>query len=293
MRTDRLTPAVVGVTLGLLVTLTGALPAAAQGGGTLDRVRKAGVLTVGYRESARPFSFKDDQGQPAGYAVDLCRRIGAAVQQALRLPKLDLRFVPVTAATRVEAVARGTVDIECGSTTMSLSRQEQVDFTNMTFVDGATLLVVDGLGIRNITDLKGKRVAVIPTTTTAPALEGVLQRAKVETTVVPVKTHEEGLAALERGAADAYASDRTILVGIGRRAANPERYALADEMFSYEPHGFMVRRGDSAFRLVANRALAALYRSGDIGEIYEKWFGEIGRPGPALRAMYLLNALPE
>jgi ABC-type amino acid transport substrate-binding protein len=279
--------------IGLLVTLTGVLPAAAQGGGTLDRVRKAGVLTVGYRESAPPFSFKDDKGQPAGYAVDLCRRIGAAVQQALKLPKLDLRFVPVTSANRVEAVAKGTVDIECGSTTMSLSRQEQVDFTNMTFVDGATMLVVDGLGIRNITDLKGKRVAVIPTTTTAPALEGVLQRAKVETTIVPVKTHEEGLAALEGGKADAYASDRTILIGIGRRAAKPERYALADEMFSYEPHGFMVRRGDSAFRLVANRALAALYRTGDIGEIYEKWFGDIGRPGPALRAMYLLNALPE
>jgi ABC-type amino acid transport substrate-binding protein len=223
----------------------------------------------------------------------MCRQIAAGVQKSLGLGKLDLRFVPVTAANRVEAVAKGTVDIECGSTTMSLSRQEQVDFTYQTFVDGGSLLVVDGLGIRAVPDLKGKRVAVIPGTTTAPALEAVLQRAQIKTTVVPVKTHEEGLAALEKGTADAYASDRTILIGIGRRAAKPERYALADEIFSYEPHGFMVRRDDSAFRLVANRAIAGLYRSGDIVEIYRKWFGDMGAPGTALRAMYLLNGLPE
>jgi glutamate/aspartate transport system substrate-binding protein len=176
---------------------------------------------------------------------------------------------------------------------MSFSRQEQVDFTSMTFVDGGSLLVVDGLNIRTVPDLRGKRVAVIPSTTTAPALEGALQRSRTQATIVPVKTHEEGLAALERGAADAYASDRTILIGVGRRAAKPERYALADEQFSYEPHGFMLRRGDSAFRLVANRTLADVYRSGDIAEIYRKWLGDMGAPGPALRVMYLLHSLPE
>ncbi|HKZ05782.1 MAG TPA: amino acid ABC transporter substrate-binding protein [Methylomirabilota bacterium] len=290
MRNDRLRAAALGITLGLALTVAGT---AAAADGTLEKVKKAGVLVIGYRETARPFSFKDEQGQPAGYSVDLCRRIAAGVQKSLGLAKLDLRFVPVTAANRVESVAKGAVDIECGSTTMSLSRQEQVDFTSMTFVDGGSLLVVDGLGIRAVPDLKGKRVAVIPGTTTAPALEAVLQRAQVQTTVVPVKTHEEGLAALEKGTADAYASDRTILIGIGRRAAKPERYALADEIFSYEPHGFMVRRNDSAFRLVANRALAGLYRSGDIAEIYRKWFGDMGAPGAALRAMYLLHGLPE
>jgi glutamate/aspartate transport system substrate-binding protein len=290
MRNDRRKAAALGIALGLALTVAGT---AAAADGTLEKVKKAGVLVIGYRETARPFSFKDEQGQPVGYSVDLCRHIAAGVQKSLGLAKLDLRFVPVTAANRVESVAKGTVDIECGSTTMSLSRQEQVDFTSMTFVDGGSLLVVDGLGIRAVPDLKGKRVAVIPGTTTAPALEGVLQRAQVRTTIVPVKTHEEGLTALEKGNADAYASDRTILIGIGRRAAKPERYALADEIFSYEPHGFMVRRNDSAFRLVANRALAALYRSGDVIEIYRKWFGDMGAPGTALRAMYLLNGLPE
>jgi ABC-type amino acid transport substrate-binding protein len=289
MRKDLLKATVL---FGLLLTLAMALPAQAQDR-TLDRIKKSGTLIIGYRETARPFSFKNDQGQPDGYSVDLCRRIATAVEKSLGLSRLNVRFVPVTAETRVEAVAKGTVDIECGSTTMSLSRQEQVDFTHMTFVDGGSLLVVDGLGIRTIPDLRGKRVAVIPSTTTAPALEGSLQRARAQATIVPVKTHEEGLAALESGAADAYASDRTILIGVGRRASKPERYALADELFSYEPHGFMVRRGDSAFRFVANRTLSTLYRSGDIGEIYQKWFGDMGTPGTALRAMYLLHSFPD
>lgn len=289
MRNDLLKAAVV---FGLLLTLTMTLPAQAQDG-TLDRIKKSGTLTIGYRDTARPFSFKNEQGQPDGYSVDLCRRIATAVEKSLGLPRLNLRFVPVTAATRVEAVTKGTVDIECGSTTMSLSRQEQVDFTHMTFVDGGSLLVVDGLGIRTVPDLRDKRVAVIPSTTTAPALEASLQRARTQATIVPVKTHEEGLAALESGAADAYASDRTILIGVGRRASKPERYALADEMFSYEPHGFMVRRGDSRFRFIANRTLATLYRSGDIVEIYQKWFGDMGTPGTALRAMYLLHSFPD
>jgi glutamate/aspartate transport system substrate-binding protein len=278
--------------LGLVLTLAGALPAAAADD-TLERVKKTGAFVIGFRESARPFAFKDEQGQAAGYSVDLCRRIAAAVQQSVGLARLDVRFVPVTSDNRVESVAKGTVDIECGSTTMSLSRQEQVDFTYMTFVDGGSLLVVDGLGIRAIPDLRGKRVAVIPSTTTAPALEGALRRAGVQVTMVPVKTHEEGLDALEKGRADAYASDRTLLIGVGRRAAKPERYALADEMFSYEPHGFMVRRGDSAMRLIANRTLAGLYRSGEIVDVYRKWFGDMGAPSTVLRAMYLLHGVPE
>lgn len=284
---------------GLLVlslVMPGALVAARPATaleGTLKKIKDTGAIVIGYRESARPFSFRDADGKPAGYSVDLCRRIAAAVQQTLGLDHLDVKYKALTAQTRIEAVERGEVDIECGSTTASLSRQERVDFTNMTFVDGGTLLVVDGRGIRRVADLAGKRVAVIPGTTTAPALAEALERASVKATVIDVSTHDAGLAALERDAADAYASDRTILIGIGRQAKNPERYALADEMFSYEPHGFMLRRGDAAFRLVANRALAKIYRSGEIAEIYRRWFGAIGAPTPMLRTMYLLNGLPD
>ena len=261
--------------------------------GTLKKVADSGTLTVGYRENALPFSYTGSDGKPAGYSIDLCQEIAVAVQQELKLANLAVRWVPVTPENRVDAVAGGTVDIECGSTTASLSRQEKVDFTLMTFVDGASLLIAEGSGLRTVNDLAGKRVGVVPGTTTEKAVADFLRGQSIAATVVPVKDHDEGLAALQTSKIEAYASDRTILVGLVLQARGTARYALVSDDLSYEPYGFMVRRDDSAFRLVANRALARIYRSGAIGTIYAKWFGAIGKPTPALVLMYALQGLPE
>jgi ABC-type amino acid transport substrate-binding protein len=185
------------------------------------------------------------------------------------------------------------VDIECGTTTASLSRQEKVDFTLMTFVDGATLLTVEGAGVSTVADLAGKRIGVVSGTTTERALAEFLRRQSINATVVTVKDHDEGLAALQTSKVEAYASDRIILVGLILQARGTARYALVSEDLSYEPYGFMLRRDDSAFRLVANRTLARIYRSGAIGAIYAKWFGSLGKPTPALVLMYALQGLPE
>jgi ABC-type amino acid transport substrate-binding protein len=261
--------------------------------GTLKKVADSGTLTVGYRENALPFSYTGSDGKPAGYSIDLCQEIAVAVQQELKLPNLAVRWVPVTPENRVDAVANGTVDIECGTTTASLSRQEKVDFTLMTFVDGASLLIAEGSGLRTVGDLAGKRVGVAPGTTTEKALGDFLRSQSIAATIVPVKDHDEGLAALQTSKIEAYASDRTILVGLVLQARGTARYALVSDDLSYEPYGFMVRRDDSAFRLVANRALARIYRSGAIGTIYAKWFGAMGKPTPALVLMYALQGLPE
>jgi ABC-type amino acid transport substrate-binding protein len=261
--------------------------------GTLKKVRDTGTLTIGYRENALPFSYTGSDGKPTGYSIDLCQEIAVAVQQELKLPSLPVRWVPVTPENRIDAVANGTVDIECGSTTASLSRQEKVDFTLMTFVDSASLLIVEGSGVRTVADLAGKRIGVVPATTTAQALANFLRTTSLAATVVPVKDHDEGLAGLQTSKIEAYASDRTILIGLVLQARGTARYALVPDDLSYEPYGFMVRRDDSAFRLVANRALARIYRSGAIGAIYAKWFGPLGKPTPALVLMYALQGLPE
>jgi ABC-type amino acid transport substrate-binding protein len=261
--------------------------------GTLKKVADTGTLTVGFRENALPFSYTGSDGKPAGYSIDLCQEIAVAVQQELKLANLAVRWVPVTPENRVDAVANGTVDIECGSTTASLSRQEKVDFTLMTFVDGASLLIAEGSGLRTVNDLAGKRVGIVPGTTTEKAVADFLRGQSIAATVVPVKDHDEGLAALQTSKIEAYASDRTILIGLVLQARGTARYALVSDDLSYEPYGFMVRRDDSAFRLVANRALARIYRSGAIGTIYAKWFGAIGKPTPALVLMYALQGLPE
>ena len=261
--------------------------------GTLKKIKDSGTIVIGYREQSLPFSFRGDDGKPTGYSIDLCQRIVTGIQQQLKLQKLDVKWVPVTVDTRMQAVANGTVDLECGSTTNTLSRQEQVDFSNMTFVDGGSLLVKTTGKLASFQDFAGKKIGVIPGTTTETALKAALQKALVNAQVTPVKDHREGLTGVEGGTLDAYASDRVILIGLAVTAQDPSQFAIADTYLSYEPYGLMLRRGDAAFRLTVNRALAQLYRSGEVLQIYGRWFGKLGQPGNLLVAMYALNALPE
>jgi ABC-type amino acid transport substrate-binding protein len=285
--------AIVGAVLLSLVSVGPALGQELDG--TLKKIKTSGTFTIGHRESSPPFSFLG-QGQdkrPQGYSIDICLHVAAAIQKQLGLADLKINWVPVTPESRVQAVAQGTVDIECGSTTSSLSRMERVDFSLMTFVDGGSLLTTADANLKGLGDLAGKRVAVAPGTTTEKALAEFLKSEFINVQIVPVKDHGDGLAAIEGGKADAYASDRGILVGLVLTKGDPKRFVLANFLFSYEPYGLMVRRNDGAFRLTVNRALVDLYRSGRIGAIYDRWFGAFGKPSPALQAMYRLNTLPE
>jgi len=260
--------------------------------GTLKKIKASSTLNLGYLTSAPPFSFPGPDKRPVGYSIDLCTHIASALQKQLGV-NLKLNWVPVTTENRIDMVASGKVEIECSTTTATLSRQEKVDFSLMTFADGGGLLTKSDLKLGAVADLADKRIAVIPGTTTEIALQKFLKEEFVSVKYVPVKTHVEGLAAIEKGSAEAFASDRGILIGLAVTSKDPTRFALPPILFSYEPYGFMVRRNDAAFRLAVNRALAELYRSGGIAPIYERWFGGFGKPSPAIQAMYLLNGLPE
>ena len=283
-----------GITLALaLVWLVPASASAQDLQGTLKKIKDSGTIVMGYREQSLPFAFRGDDGKPTGYSVDLCQRIATGIQQQLKLAKLDVKWVPVTPENRITSVVNGTIDLECGSTTASLSRQEQVDFSSMTFIDGGSLLVKLGANMSTLQDLSGKKIGVVPSTTTDGAIRAVLQKAGVNADIVPVTDHRGGLAALESGSIDAYASDRVILIGLAATAKDPGQFAIAEQYLSYEPYAFMLRRGDAPFRLAVNRVLASLYRSGEIIPIYARWFGKLGQPSKILVAMYALYALPE
>jgi len=283
-------------TVALTIVLAWLVPASALAQdlqGTLKKIKDSGTIVIGYREQSLPFSFRGDDGKPTGYSIDLCQRIVTGIQQQLKLPKLDVKWVAVTVDSRITSVVNGTIDLECGSTTSSLSRQEQVDFSNMTFVDGGSLLVKTTSNFATFQDLGGKKIGIIPGTTTEAAMRTVLQKTSVTAEIVPVTDHLAGLAALESGSIDAYASDRVILIGLAATAKNAGQFAIAEQYLSYEPYGFMMRRGDAPFRLAVNRVLSSLYRSGEIVQIYGRWFGKLGPPPKILIAMYALYALPE
>jgi glutamate/aspartate transport system substrate-binding protein len=260
---------------------------------TLEKIKTTKTITMGYRESSFPFSFIGEDKKPAGYSVDLCMRIAAGVQRQLGLSDLSTKWLAVTPENRITMVANGTVDLECGSTTNTLSRQEQVDFSSMTFVDGGSLLVRTDARIDRLSDIAGKRVAVVPGTTTEKVMAEALKKANLTVQMINVKEHADGIAALEKGTADAYASDRVILIGLAMTSKDPTKLAIADQYFSYEPYGLMLRRGDADFRLAVNRVLARLYRSGEIVQVYERWFGSFERTSNLLQAMFLLHSLPE
>ncbi|HZX95009.1 MAG TPA: amino acid ABC transporter substrate-binding protein [Myxococcales bacterium] len=266
--------------------------AGASAPSTLERIKSAKVIKLGYRDSAVPFSYLGSEGKPVGYSVDLCTRVVEGLRGELEMPDLRAEWVKVTPETRVDAVVDGDVDLECGSTTATLTRQKRVDFSNLIFVDGASLLSRVDAGLGTLGQLAGKRVAVVTGTTTEHILYDAFKKAGVTVQVVPVKITRDGFAAVDQERVEAYAGDRAVLVNLALTSAHPERYTIIDAWMSYEPYGLMLRR-DPDFRLAVNRQLARIYRSGSILELYRTWFGKLGRPGNLLAAMYELYALPE
>ena len=265
---------------------------AAEAPDPLKKIKSTRTITLGYSETAVPFSFVGNDNRPQGYSVDLCKRIADGIQQQLGLTELKINWVKVDVATRILATVKGTVDIECGSTTHTLSREEQVDFSNMTFVDGGSFISKARNKLATIKELSERKISVIPGTTTEKVLKTALDQAQVRAEIIPVQTHAEGFSSLREDRVDAYASDRMILIGLALNAIDAQSYRLSDEMFSYEPYALMMRR-DADFRLAVNRELARLYRSGDILNLYARWYGPLGEPSTLLKAMYFLNALPE
>ena len=261
--------------------------------GTLQRIAQTKTIRLGYLKEGVPFSFAEQTGKPLGYMVDLCNRVATGIQKQLDLPTLDVQWIEVTSANRFDRVVDGTIDLECGTSTNTIARQKAVDFSLMTWVDGASFLVKGDHPARRLSDLAGKKIAVMSGTTTEKALRDALAKASLGAEIVPVKEHLDGLNALDRGTADAYASDRTVLVGLALAIGNQMPVALSEDQFSYEPYGLVLRRNDADFKQAVNSVLAQLYRTAAVIEIYDRWFGKLGKPAGLLVAMYALNGLPE
>jgi ABC-type amino acid transport substrate-binding protein len=278
--------------LVIALILALAAPAAAQTG-TLEKIRKQGAITMGYLDGSAPFSFRDANGQPQGYSVDLCRAIASGIRAQLKLASLETKWVALTIQNRLEAVKSGRVDIECSTTTWTLGRQADVDFSLITFVDGGSILTRVESETGRLSDFNGKRIAVITGTTTEKALKESLERRSIKAEVVMVRTREAGLQLLDQRKVDGFASDRIVLIGIVLTTKTRGAFKLLDEDFSVEPYALALPRGDHEYRLAVNRVLARLYRGGEIQKIYEQWLGRLGPPSVLLSAMYFIQGLAE
>jgi ABC-type amino acid transport substrate-binding protein len=263
---------------------------------TLDRVAKTGELRVGFVPDAAPLSFVDEEGNAAGYSIELCRRIASATRDHLRLDKIRIEFVPlVTIDDRISAIENGDIDIECGSTTVTLSRRERVDFTLMIFITGSAVLSRKSSAIGGVDDLDGTRIAVLRGTTTEDVIRRVIEVNEFDIDLKLIDSHDDGMELLNDSDVDGYASDRAMLIGqVFRNANASNQYAMTRSALSFEPYALMVRRGDTEFRLVADKALASLFRGPRIRRLYQDWFGRYGEPlSPVVAAMYEFQAVGE
>ncbi len=168
-----------------------------------------------------------------------------------------------------------------------------VDFSSLVFIESGGLLVKESSRIQKLGDLTGKTVGVIAGTTTETRLSALLKERLVNAKVTRLRDGNEGVAMLETGFLDAFASDKVKLVGLALQAKDPKALTLLAEDISVEPLAFALPRGDSALRLEVNRALTQVYASGAIEAIFRQWLGPLGRPSGLLAAMYLLNAIPQ
>jgi len=284
------------------------LPVAAASADTMDRIRESGKLTLGYRTDARPFSYMDSSGNPAGYAIALCEVVFSAVKTESGNESLAVQWVPVTVEDRFTAVSQSKVDLLCGPDAETLERREEVSFSIPVFQSGIGAIVrADAPApLRDVLSgrppsgptwrgspariLDQKTFSAVAGTRSESWLNEKIHEFQIAATVMTVDSYEAGITSVLDGAASAFFADRAILVDAGQSSASADELLVIERLFTHEPVALVLGRNDDNFRLVVDRALSKLYASPEFETLYLKWFGQ---PDDATKAFFQMNALPE
>lgn len=240
--------------------------------GTLAKVRAAGRIALGYRDASVPFSYLNARNVPIGYSIELCKSLVSAIEDAVNRT-LTIQWVPVTSDNRIDAVASGRVDLECGSTTSNLERQKRVAFSPIFFVAGTKVMVKKGSPIASFRDLAGRKVAVTAGTTNEKALRDLDRKFRLGIRLQVVPDHAQGFAQVTDGQADAFATDDVLLYGlIAEHAGSGGEYRVVGDYLSYDPYGIMFRKDDPQLAQVVKDAFQELAADGEIDRQYKRWF---------------------
>lgn len=240
--------------------------------GTLKKIKETGSITVGHRESSIPFSYLDDKQQPIGYAMELCMKIVDAVKTELKMPGLKVSLQPVTSSNRIPLLQNGTIDLECGSTTNSVTRQQQVAFGPTYFVINVTAAVKKNSNINSIADLNGKTISTTSGTTSVPLIKGYEKSKHVDVKEIYGKDHAESFLLMADDRAAAFVMDDILLAGQIANAKNPNDYKILPESLRQEPYSMMLRKDDPQFKALVDKTIGGVMKSGEIEKIYFKWF---------------------
>ena len=266
----KITPTLLA-TVVAAVAMTGAVQAQDLTG-TMKKIKETGQITVGHRESSIPFSYLDDKQQPIGYSMDLCAKVVDAVKAELKMPALKVNFQPVTSSNRIPLLTNGTIDMECGSTTNSVARQQQVSFGPTYFVINVTAAVKKSSKIMTIAELNGKTVSTTSGTTAVPLIKQYEKAKGADVKEIYGKDHAESFLLLSDDRATAFIMDDILLAGQIANSKTPADYMILPESLRQEPYGIMLRKDDPQFKGIVDKTIGAVYKSGEIEKIYAKWF---------------------
>lgn len=247
-------------------------PAFGQQSSTLDKIKRDGVVTLGVRESAIPFSYYDDNQHIIGYSADLCAMVVTAIKQKLNMPALTVKEIPTTPQNRLPLIINGTVDLECGSTTNNLAREKQVAFSDTTFVIATRLLVKKNSGIKDFSDLSGKNVVTTAGTTPEQILREMNQKNDMHMNIISAKDHAESWLTLKGGRAAGFFIDDALLYGQLAKAQDRNEYEIVGKPQSFEAYALVMRKDDPQFRALVNDTLQQIMKSGKAKELYTRWF---------------------
>ncbi len=254
-----------------VASLAGA-PAFAEPGAVLKKIKESGELTLGYRESSIPFSYLDDKAQPVGYSIELCGKVVDAIKAELKMPALKVSRQAVTSQNRIPLVANGTIQLECGSTVNNAERQAQVGFSVTSFIVATRFVAKKSANYKTIEDLKGKTVACTSGTNTVKRVRELNEARNLNMTILNGKDHAESMLLVTSGRAEAFFEDDILLTGMVATSADPTGYTLSTEGYSVDPYAIMFAKDDPEFKRLVDNTLVGLYKSGEIGKIYERWF---------------------
>ena len=261
-----------------------AAPCAAQESPTLRKIAETGVISLGFRDNSIPFSFLDKQQRPSGYSMDLCYRVVDAIRARLKAPGLEVVLRPVTAANRTAFVVNDIVDLECGSTTNTLERQKELAFSVTTFIASVSMVSKKSAHIDAVQDLRGKTVALTAGTTNIAALQEANRVQQLGLRMITRKDHADAFALVETDRAAAFVMDDVLLYGLVASAKDPSMYTIASSDLPLQPYGIALRPNDPGFKSVVDQAIIELFRSGEILQLYRKWFQPMHLPmSPALK----------
>jgi glutamate/aspartate transport system substrate-binding protein len=287
----------IAIAAGAVATAFAEAPPMQQGPGNsaiLKRILERGAIDIGHREASVPFSYVNDKQQVEGYSVDLCLKVVDAVKQRLNKPDLKVTFTPINVTNRIPLVANGTIDLECGTTSNFLARQEQVEFSPIYYVTGTQLLVKASSATKEIEDLKGKRVAALQGSSNEAAVRKLNDEKALGIQLVYVKDLPEGVLLVENDRVDAFVADGVqIKVYAATKARPAGSLAVVGRLLTYDPYSVMMQRGDQDFALLVRAAFADAFRSGEAEKTYAKWFDPLGlKIDGELLAAFRIQALP-